>query len=279
MTKILVIQGGTRSKDSCPGRDTKSRELVKLIKENRQSDNVQIEVIDLAVEGDGEIIQPCKGCIGTSGGFHCHWPCSCYGPGSASEKLPDIMHDQDVYRKMEETDGILILTATQWWKPTGPVLAMLDRLVCASKTITRDDAVLLTNNDFKNPKKTSELEQSGEYDHLMKNHLEGKTAAIYIYGDEGADDYSSGDLPKAMEGHVGAMEDDYRLAVRPIVNAFRYMGIFMPENLIHTNPRGKGEDYSDNDETFRGDKDFLQDPIDLFDALVAEIELKRSDDE
>ncbi len=27
------------------------------------------------------IIQPCKGCISTAGGYHCHFPCSCYHKG------------------------------------------------------------------------------------------------------------------------------------------------------------------------------------------------------
>jgi len=215
-TRIMIVQGGTRSKDSCPGKDTKLRHLVELIKK-RAPDDVRIDVLDLAVEGDGEIIQYCKGCIGTSGGFHCQWRadgkalaqmmksvkkvngkfiykskngkefdlnkvrgCTCYGPGSNSEDLKDIMHDDYVYYRLEQADAVLFLTPIHWAKPSGPIVVMLDRLVCSSGTVSAEAMEMVTGNDIKNPEKTALVEMKGEMNHLKTNWLEGKTAAIFM---------------------------------------------------------------------------------------------------
>jgi len=271
--RILVVQGGTRSENSCPGRNTKIRSMVDLILES-SPDYVNVDVLDLAVEGDGKrIIQPCKGCVGTAGGFHCHWKCTCYGPKSDSSDLNDIMHDDKVYDRLEMSDGIMFMTPIHWFKPSGPILAMLDRLVCASLTITREQAKRLTDNDLKNPEKTMALEKSGKYDNLKKNHLGGKVAAVFAQGDDGADDYyNTINKPNTTPGNF--MEDVYSSpidAVIPLVKALRFMDIEVPDDLIVGVNRGKGKDYAVNDETYKSAEKYMAIPVNLFLKLVNRI--------
>ncbi len=72
--KIVVFQGSPRTKDSCSGGDSKTSFLMnKAIKEI--TEDVKFTVIDLKVMNDDPQIRPCKGCIGTSNGFQCHYPC------------------------------------------------------------------------------------------------------------------------------------------------------------------------------------------------------------
>jgi len=97
--RILIIQGGSRSKKTCPGEDTKGQLIVKELK--KSAGDIEIDILDLAVTGDNRVIRDCKNCVGTASGYHCHWKCSCYGPGSNSEELSDIMHDEDVYGRLD----------------------------------------------------------------------------------------------------------------------------------------------------------------------------------
>lgn len=98
---ILVIDGGSRYKGTCPGEHSKSKLVVNAIK-GHKINGVTFSFVDLSIKGDGKTVQPCKGCIGTAGGYHCHFPCSCYGPKSASAGVYDTMYAQDVYGKLEK---------------------------------------------------------------------------------------------------------------------------------------------------------------------------------
>ena len=113
--RIMLIQGGTRDKDTCPGEDTKTKDLIESIEDISAGDEIELDILDLSVKGDGKVIQPCKGCVGTSGGFHCHWQCSCYGKGSASENLYDLMHKENVYDRLEKCDAFIVFTPIHWY--------------------------------------------------------------------------------------------------------------------------------------------------------------------
>jgi Leucine-rich repeat (LRR) protein len=66
---ILIFQGSPRKEESCANQTSKSEKLVKYIYD-KWSPFANIEVIDLSI---GDItIQPCKGCVSTSNGMHCH---------------------------------------------------------------------------------------------------------------------------------------------------------------------------------------------------------------
>ncbi len=271
--KIMVIQGGTRDKGTCPGKDTKMKFIARKMKDVAP-DYVEVDVLDLAVKGDGsDVIQRCKGCVGTSGGFHCHWKCSCYGPDSGSEDLPDLMHDQKVYDRLEQADGIMFLSPVHWFAESSGIKLMMDRLVCANMTLTKEQAKNIYNDDIKNPKLTKAAEESGRYESLLTNHLEGKYAAVYMQGDGGADDYKKHSMPKSMEGYedelVGANGKE---AYQSLVNQLRYSGIFVPQDLIKVVTRNYGNDYGKNDDTFKDDMDFIAGALDLFNNLLKTIE-------
>jgi len=239
---IVAFQGSPRTKDSCSGGNSKTSFLLneaiqKITKE------AKITLIDLKVMDNDPQIRPCKGCIGTSNGFHCHYECSCYAKGDGTN---DLMHEKDVYKKLKKADGFVVFTPVHWSGPSSQVKALFDRLVCVNLTLTQEQAKEIDGKDIKNPKLTIAAEQSGKYRDLLKNHYEGKVAAFFIHGDDGADDYVNRKIPLSM---VDCKQNSYinpKEAIMPIVNQCRYSGIFVPENCIEGNVFGYKEKYSQN---------------------------------
>jgi len=239
---IVAFQGSPRTKDSCSGGNSKTSFLLneaiqKITKE------AKITLIDLKVMDTDPQIRPCKGCIGTSNGFHCHYECSCYAKGDGTN---DLMHEKDVYKKLKKADGFVVFTPVHWSGPSSQVKALFDRLVCVNLTLTQEQAKEIYGKDIKNPKLTIAAEQSGKYRDLLKNHYEGKVAAFFIHGDDGADDYVNRKIPLSM---VDCKQNSYinpKEAIMPIVNQCRYSGIFVPENCIEGNVFGYKEKYSQN---------------------------------
>lgn len=76
--KVILFQGSPRDKDTCPNMDSKSHKIVDYIMD-KWSPFIDFKVFDLAVnQSKAPTIQPCKGCVSTSGGFHCHFKCVAY---------------------------------------------------------------------------------------------------------------------------------------------------------------------------------------------------------
>lgn len=72
---VILFQGSPRDKDTCPNMDSKTHTIVEYMVEN-WSPFINFTVIDLSVnQYKKPIIQPCKGCVSTAGGYHCHFPC------------------------------------------------------------------------------------------------------------------------------------------------------------------------------------------------------------
>ena len=267
---IVAFQGSPRTKESCSGGDSKTSFLLnKAIQE--LTNDVKVTLIDLKVMDTDPQVRPCKGCIGTSNGFHCHYPCSCFDKNDGTN---DLMHEKDVYKKLEKADGFVVFTPVHWYGPSSQVKALFDRLVCTNLTLTREDAKKIYGKDIKDPKKTIEAEQSGKYRDLLKNHYEGKVAAFFIHGDDGADDYSNRRKPLSM---ADMKNQDYispKEAIMPIVNQCRYSGIFVPENCIEGVVFGYKEKYSQNNIDVR--KSELTDKaINLVNNLVSEIKKRK----
>jgi multimeric flavodoxin WrbA len=83
--KILIFQGSSRDKDTCPNMSSKTHSVIEHVV-GEWGHIFDIEVIDLSVnQKKRPIVQPCKGCVSTAGGYHCHWHC--------------ISHDQRVHTK------------------------------------------------------------------------------------------------------------------------------------------------------------------------------------
>lgn len=254
-TRLLLIQGSPRSKNNCPDQDSKTNFILKQAVKSLPK-NIDYDILDLSISDDESLIPACKGCIGTSGGYHCHWPCTCYGPGSASKNAPDIMHDRDVYKVLEESHGFIVFTPIHWYSVSSQVKNMFDRLVCASMTLTREDAEELGIG--KDAKVSRQYAKDGRFDYLLKNHLEGRYAGFFVHGDDGANDYwkSSGKLKRALPMAYSNKKDQInqankaKSAVDPIVAQCRYSGIYVPDDCIVGSHINKNLDYATaNDRT------------------------------
>ncbi len=267
--KIVVFDGGNRSKDSCPGRDGKTKLLAQTAIEDLPP-GIDIDYVDMNIKGDGNIVQPCKGCIGTAGGYHCQFPCTCYGPESASKDLLDFMHNEKIYDRLMNCDGFVVFTPINWYNTTTQIKAMFDRLVCASETLTKEDATEIMDGDIKNPEITEELSREGLYDHLLKNHLEGKFAAFFTHGDGGADDYATKPKPSSLTMYIDdeAEADKPENAIRAIVSTCRYMGIYVPSDLIYATHINKGVDYAEAYDRTTQNEQLLEDARSLILKLV-----------
>lgn len=221
--KILIFQGSPRSKNNCADGTSKSEKLVQYLL-NKWSPFANLDVIDLSVKDI--IIQPCRGCISTANGMHCHWQCSCYELGS--ETKPDLMYEAFIYDKLEKCDGFLVISPIHWHSVSTQVKAMFDRLVCANLTITQEEALeIFGKGNTKNSELTGRAELSKKYKHLLKNHLEGKWAAFLVHGDNGANDYEGQTPPWTNESMWNVLD-----CVMPLVYQCRYSGMLCPDDLV-----------------------------------------------
>jgi multimeric flavodoxin WrbA len=232
--KILVFQGSPRREDSCAGMDSKSHKVVEYLID-KWSPFADLEAIDLSV---GKLtIQPCKGCISTAGGFHCHWSCSCYVKGD--KEKPDLMYEANIYEKLEQCDGFLVVSPIHWYSVSSHVKMMFDRLVCANLTLTKEEALkILGEGNLKNPDITGPMELSKKYSSMLRNHLKGKWAAFYIHGDNGGSDYED-----RTEPQTGDIQWDVRNSVMPLVYQCRYSEINCPDDLVEAFYINKGLEY------------------------------------
>jgi multimeric flavodoxin WrbA len=240
--KVIIFQGSPRDKDTCPNMNSKSHSIVEYITE-KWSPFIEFDIIDLAVNQNKKpIIQPCKGCVSTAGGFHCHWKCSCYFKGN--KKQPDLLKELDVYDKLQASDAFIIVSPIHWYSLPTQVKALFDRLVCSNLTLTTDDAKkIMGDGNIKKSEITGEFSKSGKYDGMLRNHLEGKVCAFYVHGDDGASDYSNRELPESFD----LMRDPYSLnpkdTIMPFITQMKYSGIHVPESLIQAFYTNKGLDY------------------------------------
>ena len=270
--KIVAIQGSPRTKNSCSGGDSKTAFLMKKAVESLPS-NVKVTILDLKVEDGKPQVRPCKGCIGTANGFQCHYPCSCYAKDDGTD---DFMYQNDVYKKLEQSDGFVVFTPVHWYGPSSQVKAMFDRLVCNNLTLSVDDAKKIMGKDYKNPKVTTATELTGEYRDLLKNHYEGKVGAFFIHGDDGANDYENRRIPLSM---VDYEKDGYispREAIAPLVKQCRYSGIFVPENCVEGTVFGYKKPYSQNNIAARKSEEFINKATKLIKNLIKEIQKRKS---
>lgn len=264
--RILIFNGSPRRIDSCANQKSKSHKLVDYIIE-KYLPFVDFDVVDLSV---GSVnIQPCKGCVSTSGGMHCHFNCSCFKKGS--KKFPDLMYEADIYDRLIECDAFIVVSPIHWYSVTTQVKAMFDRLVCANLTITKDQAIeIFGEGNIKNSELTGRAEISQKYKHLLKNHLEGKWAAFYLHGDDGASDYD-GNKPD-----IGDINWDVRNCVMPIVYQCRYSGINCPDDLVESFYINRGKDYYQSNLDMESEGEFFLKMDRLVDRLLNYLEISPS---
>lgn len=173
-SRILIVNGSTRSEHTCPGEISKTRRLAQHAqKAIGAMPGFETDFLDISTLADEpyKTIYPCKACVSTSQPL-CHWPCSCY-PNHAVGQVNDWMNE--LYPRWVAAHGVMILCPVHWYQVPASLKLMIDRLVCADggnpdPTTTRG----------KDPALAKELELAG-WDY--PKHLEGRAYSIVVHGD------------------------------------------------------------------------------------------------
>lgn len=254
--RVFIISGSGRRQYNCPGVDSKSRALMLRMKDQLPT-NWEIDFEDLGNVFARARIQSCNACVSTAMAL-CVWPCNCYEKDNKKE--PDLMWDLDMYSRLDQADAWAIIGPVNWYGPTSNLKLMFDRLVCMNGGNPKEDLI-----DHKDPELAMKLEHSPEWEALSVNHLEGRTAGFYCYGDGGGDEMDENGRPITLR-HKNYFDPDkepfenMRDAYAPLVWQCRYGGIEVPDQLWHYHEFGNGKKYSDNQaEDMAVDKEVLSD--------------------
>jgi multimeric flavodoxin WrbA len=173
-SRILLINGSTRSDQTCPGEMSKTFRLAKLAERViAREKGFDIDFLDLSrlASEYGRVIYPCKACVSTAMPL-CHWPCSCY-PNHAMGQVNDWM--AEIYPRWVAAHGVMILCPVNWYQAPSSLKLMMDRLVCADGG--NPDPTLTGG---KNPQRAKELELKGWH---YPRHLAGRLFSVVVHGD------------------------------------------------------------------------------------------------
>jgi multimeric flavodoxin WrbA len=173
-SRILLINGATRSDQTCPGEMSKTFRLAKMAEEVIiRARGFEVDLLDLSrlASEYGRIIYPCKSCVSTAMPL-CHWPCSCY-PNHAMGQVNDWM--AEIYPRWTAAHGVMILCPVHWYQAPSSLKLMIDRLVCADGG--NPDP---TSTRGKNPQRAKDLELKGWH---YPRHLAGRVFSIVVHGD------------------------------------------------------------------------------------------------
>src|SRR5215203_3534072 len=187
--RVLIISGSDRRQYNCPGVDSKSRTLMMRMAERLPQD-WEIDYEDLGNVYAREHIQSCNACVSTSMAL-CVWPCNCYEKGNKAE--PDLMWNIDLYSRLDLADAWAILGPINWYAPTSNLKLMFDRLVCMNGGNPREELI-----EHKDAELAKRLEHSPQWEELSVNHLEGRTAGFFCYGDGGGDELDEEGRPRLL---------------------------------------------------------------------------------
>lgn len=240
--RVLLIAGSQRRLHSCPGLDSKARALMHRML-GRLPVGWQIDHEDIGNEHGKERIQPCNACVSSSMAL-CVWPCNCYGPHS--ENQPDLMWNLNLYGRLARADAWAFIGPINWYAPSSNFKLMFDRLVCMNGGNPRPDLI-----DKKSTELAQALEHSPQWAELNRNHLEGRTAAFFCYGDGGGPDYDETGRPKMLR-HKQWFDPEQepfrheREAYQGLVWQCRYSGIEVPDDLWAHAEMGVGKPYADD---------------------------------
>lgn len=240
--RVLIISGSNRRQYNCPGVDSKSRTLMLRMAE-RLPQEWEIDYEDLGNVYARARIQSCNACVSTAMALCC-WPCNCYEKDSKAE--PDLLWDLDMYARLDLADAWAIIGPVNWYAPTANLKLMFDRLVCMNGGNPREDLI-----EHKKQELAMQLEHTEQWEELSVNHLEGRTAGFFCYGDGGGDELDESERPKILRHKEYFDPDeepfaDMRDTYAPFVWQCRYSGIEVPDRLWRYVEFGQGKKYSEN---------------------------------
>jgi multimeric flavodoxin WrbA len=217
-TRVLLINGSSRTEHTCPGEMSKSYRIVEIARDAlAQSGGLDVDILDLSriTSEYGRNIHPCKACFSTSPAL-CHWPCSCY-PNYALGQTHDWMNE--IYPRWVAAHGIMIVTPVNWYQVSSPLKLMMDRLVCADGG--NPDP---TRTQGKNAMRAQELELEGW---SYPRHLAGRVFSVVVHGDaEGAEN-----VRRSIADWLVSMQ---LLPAGPKAELDRYIGYWKPYATSHT---------------------------------------------
>ncbi len=215
--RVLLVCGGARHDQTCPGEMSKTFRLAQLAREVIASaDGFECDLLDLSVltAEYGRQILPCKACVSTAMPL-CHWPCSCY-PNHSLGQVNDWMNE--LYPRWVAAHGVLIVTPVYWYQAPSVLKLMIDRLVCADGG--NPDP---TSTSGKNPAKAKALELAGW---SFPRHLAGRAFGVVVHGDAaGAES-----LRRALCDWLSDME---LVPAAPVTAIDRYIGYYEPYATSH----------------------------------------------
>ena len=159
----------------------------------------------------------------------CVWPCNCYGPHS--DHQPDLLWDLDLYARLARADAVGVYRADQLVRVHLELQAAVRSACLHERRHPRPDLI-----GKKSTVLAQALERSSQWRELSKNHLEGRSAAFFCYGDRGAADLDAAGRPKILT-HKGWFDpkdepyDNERNAYQSLIWQCRYSGIEVPDSL------------------------------------------------
>jgi hypothetical protein len=240
--RVLLLAGSNRRQYNCPGVDSKARTLMLRMAE-RLPQEWEIDTEDLGNVYERARIQSCNACVSTSMALCC-WPCNCYEKGNKHE--PDLMWDLDLYARLDLADAWAIIGPINWYAVSSNLKLLFDRMVCMNGGNPCEALI-----DHKDPELAMKLEKSQQWEQISINHLEGRTAGFFCYGDQGANEVDEEGRPKILrhkewfDPHDWPWEGD-RNAYAPLVLQCRWSGIEVPDSLWTAACTGVGLPYADN---------------------------------
>lgn len=216
-SRFLVINGASRSDQSCPGEMSKTYRLARLAQQAiEQQDACEVDFLDLSVlvSEYGRTIHPCKACVSTAMPL-CHWPCSCY-PNHAVGQAQDWMNE--LYPRWAAAHGVLIVSPVHWYQAPSVLKLMIDRLICADGG--NPDP---TTTHGKDPARAKALELQG-WDY--PKHLAGRAFAVVVHGDAAG--------VESLTRNLGDWLTDLGLIqAGPLASIGRYVGYYAPYATSH----------------------------------------------
>jgi multimeric flavodoxin WrbA len=173
-SRVLVINGSTRSEHTCPGEISKTRRLAQHARQAIEAQTgFEVDFLDISTLADEplKVIYPCKACVSTAQPL-CHWPCSCY-PNHALGQTGDWM--AEIYERWTAAHAVMILCPVHWYQAPASLKLMIDRLVCADGG--NPDP---TTTHGKDPALAKAIELGGW---SYPKHLAGRAFAVVAHGD------------------------------------------------------------------------------------------------
>jgi len=245
-SRILIVNGSSRSDQTCPGEMSKTYRLATIARETVEKESgIAVDFLDLSrlASEYGRIIYPCKACVSTAMPL-CHWPCSCY-PNHAVGQVNDWMND--IYPLWVAAHAIMILCPVNWYQAPSSLKLMIDRLVCADGG--NPDP---TSTHGKDPEAAKEIELKG-WDY--PRHLKGRLFSIIVHGDAAGAENLRRMLADWLTD-MGLVSSGSKALVD------RYVGYYRP--------------YATSHDDLDKDQDFQDEVRNAARALIAAVKLQRA---